>query len=846
MNRILLILLMCFVGVSASAQYANVNFDWKTFDAMGTAYAAEERTEAYYTEQVKKILEKYTEAEVAAATVFSSKFLERKALTNLGVWTSSTENYYYKRIYNLVATKMMPKILTVAQLMMKNPENALYWGSYLLKICEETKALCQQFQAVVTNSRLGFNAVHFIEMRPEVKQLFEFAHHNIINWDNMQRMLTEAPSYFTKENLKADVQTLYRIASQIASETAENVMNRVMSGSNFNDLMQGKLTGIYDAVVSCERIYGNVNSLLAGELKEIIGSSANPAKLFKLSEYKMDDWLTNYVDRSNGQYYTQRWYIYTVHSGSEQVCNYTPPTDNNSILNGPHWYRVGTTDPNYYPSPEISNAALVNSERYAGWSRDKVNELNRQDSRYRYYINYYRSGYILKRNGKQYAMAYAYPITVTKTWNWTEEVDEEIFDSYKMDLATFQKQMQVRVNEMNQNEEGIVYQLGSGSRNYYSMSNAEKLKGTENVIISVTCHGSSKLAEGNTSYKCKQCKGTLTEHTKQCSMWTSLNEDNLDSSELDALEKDYRQKISLNQNRISMLERQNSELVKKLSSATVEESAEIRQQISANQEEINQLKSEITEYQNKIKEIQAAKEQMKEDADDQTDSHYRIPAIMNDCKKAYRLTWDGDGYWSGYTFHRTARAENINGPVRFRAKLSIARKPQYFLGIKIHRAIVQISYELTAEYSNTSVVEMIAVDKNMSEEDKIKMVDQKISEVATEYPECMIDVQYLKSEPIEEDTTTDKYHLLWSSDRLEIARGVDTRLHKIYADLISIEKMMNYKRSIIDVLLTLKPPINDEQGKRQTIIQQARKRWLNNAAKTSHSGKYNGKYEDKR
>ena len=846
MNRILLILLMCFVGVSASAQYANVNFDWKTFDAMGTAYAAEERTEAYYTEQVKKILEKYTEAEVAAATVFSSKYLERKALTNLGVWTSSTENYYYKRIYNLVATKMMPKILNVAQLMMKNPENALYWGSYLLKICEETKALCQQFQAVVTNSRLGFNAVHFIEMRPEVKQLFEFAHHNIINWDNMQRMLTEAPSYFTKENLKADVQTLYRIASQIASETAENVMNRVMSGSNFNDLMQGKLTGIYDAVVSCERIYGNVNSLLAGELKEIIGSSANPAKLFKLSEYKMDDWLTNYVDRSNGQYYTQRWYIYTVHSGSEQVCNYTPPTDNNSILNGPHWYRVGTTDPNYYPSPEISNAALVNSERYAGWSRDKVNELNRQDSRYRYYINYYRSGYILKRNGKQYAMAYAYPITVTKTWNWTEEVDEEIFDSYKMDLATFQKQMQVRVNEMNQNEEGIVYQLGSGSRNYYSMSNAEKLKGTENVIISVTCHGSSKLAEGNTSYKCKQCKGTLTEHTKQCSMWTSLNEDNLDSSELDALEKDYRQKISLNQNRISMLERQNSELVKKLSSATVEESAEIRQQISANQEEINQLKSEITEYQNKIKEIQAAKEQMKEDADDQTDSHYRIPAIMNDCKKAYRLTWDGDGYWSGYTFHRTARAENINGPVRFRAKLSIARKPQYFLGIKIHRAIVQISYELTAEYSNTSVVEMIAVDKNMSEEDKIKMVDQKISEVATEYPECMIDVQYLKSEPIEEDTTTDKYHLLWSSDRLEIARGVDTRLHKIYADLISIEKMMNYKRSIIDVLLTLKPPINDEQGKRQTIIQQARKRWLNNAAKTSHSGKYNGKYEDKR
>ena len=846
MNRILLILIMCLVEVTASAQYANINIDYKTEKAMIEAFALEQQAESYYTEQVKKILEKYTEAEVATATVFSSKYLERKALTNLGVWTSSTENYYYKRIYNLVATKMMPKILNVAQLMMKNPENALYWGSYLLKICEETKALCQQFEAVVTNSRLGFNAVYFLEMRPEVKQLFEFAHHNIINWDNMQRMLTEAPSHFTKENLKADVQTLYRIASQIASETAENVMNRVMSGSNFNDLMQGKLTGIYDAVVSCEQIYGNVNSLLAGELKEIIGQSTNPAKLFKLSEYNMTNWLTDYIDRSNGQYYTQRWYIYRRHSGNETVATYFPPTDNNSILNGPQWYRVGTTDPNYYPTPEISNAALANSEKYAGWSRDKVNELNRQDSRYQYTISYYRSTYILNRNGKQYAKAFAYPITVRKSWDWTEEVDEEVFDSYKMDLATFQKQMQVRVKELSQNEEGILYFIGYDNKNYYSVSNAEKLKGTENVIISVTCHNNSKLTSGTTAYKCSHCKGYLTEHTKQCSMWTTLTEDDSATSELDALEKEYQQKLTLTQNRITMLERQNAELVKQIPNASVEEAAELRQQISANQEEISSLKAELTEYQNKIKEIQAAKDKVNQDSANQTDAHYRIPAIMNDCKTAYRLTWEGDGYWSGYTFIRKAHSSNMSGTMTFKASIKITRKPEYMLGIQIHRAIVQIDYELMAEFSSTNVVEMISLDKNMTDQQKEKLVNDKISAVAKEYPSCQVDTQYMKTEPTEEDTSEDQYHLLWSSDRLEIARGVDTRLHKIYADLISIEKMMNYKRSIIDVLLTLKPPINEEQGKRQTIIQQARKRWLNNAAKTHHSGKYNGKYEDKK
>ena len=45
--------------------------------------------------------------------------------------------------------------------------------------------------------------------------------------------------------------------------------------------------------------------------------------------------------------------------------------------------------------------------------------------------------------------------------------------------------------------------------------------------------------------------------------------------------------------------------------------------------------------------------------------------------------------------------------------------------------------------------------------------------------------------------------LLWSSDRLEIAREVDSRITKIYADLVSLEKMMHYKRNIIDVLMDI-------------------------------------------
>ena len=82
---------------------------------------------------------------------------------------------------------------------------------------------------------------------------------------------------------------------------------------------------------------------------------------------------------------------------------------------------------------------------------------------------------------------------------------------------------------------------------------------------------------------------------------------------------------------------------------------------------------------------------------------------------------------------------------------------------------------------------------------------------------------------MEEQTNSDVKHLLWSSDRLEIAREVDSRITKIYADLVSLEKMMHYKRSIIDVLKSALPEIDDNMGRRQTILEECYERWINGA-----------------
>ena len=44
---------------------------------------------------------------------------------------------------------------------------------------------------------------------------------------------------------------------------------------------------------------------------------------------------------------------------------------------------------------------------------------------------------------------------------------EEIFDSYTMDLETFKAQLNARLSEFNENEDGYVYYIASDAWNYY-------------------------------------------------------------------------------------------------------------------------------------------------------------------------------------------------------------------------------------------------------------------------------------------------------------------------------------------------------------------------------------------
>ena len=839
----IIILFVC-AAVPMTAQYYSVNYDKRTVAEMTAAFSSEAATEAYYAEQVAKIREYYQAAEVAAAGIFTSKFLDRRALTDLGLWTSSTENYYYRRIYNMVSAKIMPKIWTVAGMMLRSPQNALYWGSYLYKVCEETKTLCYQFESIVTNSRLSFRDIAFLEINQELAAILKLSELGDVDWKNLLDNFSDIGSNFTKDNLKADIDNLYAMGVSLASAGAGNAVSSIVGNSNFNGTLMDKTSSVIEIAENTYDLYNDLSTNAGNTLLQFVGGQEGIANLFSLSNYNTTAWITDYAREGMGQYYTQRWYIYSVDQGSEKLCDYYPPTDDDAILYGDHWYRISTTDPDFYPSSSQREAALQNSENHAGWSRSRVQQLNNSNDGYNYNISYYSSAYILsKKKSGQYAKAYAYEIHVTKSWYRQEVKYEDVFDSYSMDMATFRAGLNARLADYNDNEDGIRYYIGSDSKRYYQATNAEKMAGCETATISVTCHDGTKLGEGSTQYKCSQCGGSVNAHTKQCSMATTITSESVNTSEIDAKIAETESRIASIDTEIARLEAENSNLLKLIQTSSVEDAARYRQQYNANKDRISVLKSEKSAAEKELADYNQAKQEAVDGENAATDDYYRIPAIMQDCKNAYNLSWNGAGAWEGNTFVRTASMPNINGTITFKATISIARKPKYFLGIKIHRAIVQISWTLTTEYSDTQVVAVINLDPSKTDQEKADEVNAKLSEIAREYPSCEPTVEYAKSSPVESDDTEDTYHLLWTSDRLDIARQIDSRLTKIYADLVSLEKMMHYKHSIIDILRSI-APLDTDQGRRLTLIERCRKRWLRNAANSAHSDTYNGKYDE--
>lgn len=812
------------------AQYYSTNFDYTTIAAMVSGYGAEAGIEMMYQQNTSKIAESYAYSEVATAGIFASKLLDRNALKSSSGFGNPDENYYYRKIYRLVANKIIPRTISVTEKLIKDPSTAIYWGSHLLRVMADTKSLCQQFSTVVTNSTLDFNDIPFLAFNAALQQVFDLQ--TLGNMRHTLENLANIESNFTTENIEHEFDNLQNLAVGLAGAGSASI-DSIASGSLFDGTFKQNVSKISQMVENNTAMWNNFSNAANATLSSITNANEDDITAILTTNHgDTQGWISGYSSGSDAQYYKQRVYIYHIDSGSEQIFSYTPPTDDDAILYGDHWYRINTTDPNFFPDSNQREAALQNSEAHAGWSRARVNQMNQSNDGYNYSINYWSSAYILSRSKSgQYAKAYAYEIYVTRSWYNNETYYEDTFDSYSMDWNIFMNKMNAKLEEANRNESGKVYRIGYDSKRYYTASNARKLAGATQANFVTKCEGNGKVADGSIQYKCSNCGGSPNEHTKNCSMATSLQSNDFDFQEIKNAIQSKQNELTGIQRQIDALNAENRSLLTQISNATAEEAISLRAKYNENRNKISDLQKQYDTINQELADLKSAKQEAIEFENSQTDNTNRIPNIMHNLQTNFQLEWIDEGHWEGFTFVRQANMRNLKSVVTFRAKVSIARGPKYFLFIKIHRAIVKIEWELDAEYSDSQVIETMQLDPNADAQQQSDKVNQRLQQLQQDYPDCTVSVEYEYASGLQEDNDDDdKVHLLWASDRLDVAREICHRLEQMYVDLVVLDKFLHYKYSILDWLRDLTVNnLHAERGRRLTIAERSRRRWMHNA-----------------
>lgn len=835
-KNILLISILTLVDVtSVRAQYYSVNFDYATIAAMTAGFATEAGTELLHRENTSKIAESYSYSEVATAGIFASKLLDRNALKSTSGFGDPDENYYYRKIYRLVANKIIPRTVKVTEKLVRDPSTAIFWGSHLLKVMADTKSLCNQFSAVCTNSTLKFEDINFLEFAGTLQNVFNLQ--NLTDFVSFFDNIANIGQNFSTENIENEFDNLQNLAVGLAGAGSEGVTD-LFNGSAFSGTFMDNVGKIVQKVDSCSTMWnqlqGNASSVI-GQLTS--GDMEDISALFTTSNGGDNSWISHYMTNSDAQYYKQRVYIYHTDSGSETLCKYEPPTDNDAILYGDHYTRFPTDQQYYYMSDAERNQALQNSYNHAGWSQAMVDEKNRSNDGYSYYMSTWSHGYSCyhTRNGNfngYYAYSIAYSVTVTRSWYNTETYYEDVYDSYSMDWNTFMNVMNAKLQEANQNDQGKVFRIGYGNKQYYTASNERKLKGATQANFVTQCESNGKIIDGSFQYKCSGCGGSPNEHTKRCSMATSLQNNDFDYEEINRAITETEQQMTQKQSQINAYNTRNREILNQLGKLSIssDEYRQLQTEYQTNRNEINALQAEYDALNENLQGYKNAKQEAIDFENSQTDSHSRIPSVMHELQKNFSLEWLEEGHWEGYTYVRKANMKGLKSVVTFRAKVSIARGPKYFLFIKIHRAIVRVEYELTAEYSDSEVVESMQLDPNSDAEQQNRIVNDRLQQLQQLYPDCAVSVEFEYAPGQHEDEDDDdSVHLLWASDRLDIARDICHRLEAIYVDLVVLDKFLSYKYSILDWLkdATLNQ-LNADRGRRLSIAERCQRRWMHN------------------
>ena len=851
MRRFIAIILLILPVTSMSAQsYHAINIDAKTVAAMTAAYAIEEETERKTASDVDSILGHYTKASLSTAGIYLSKLKDRNTMREVGVF-GSDENYYYQRILYLVKDGIMPKLIVVAAKMVKQPDNALYWGPYLFKTTKNVEQLCKQFELVVTNGKLSFKDVTFLVINEKLQKVFDLAQLGNVNWKELLEKVGDFNIKAAKEDIKNDIGKLGGVLATAGKGVVDSNMRDF---SAIGRIFKSKPSEIYQLYQTFRSKYesirnaGNVKAILMG----VIGSNSADAvsRLFQVDNYSITGYVSNYIKELQGQYYKQRWYIYSDDSGSKVLCDYKPKAEANYDDQWNGWLHFVSPRDNEYchvlTSSEMASAK-TESERLAGWNQAKVDKYNKEHPGHHATITYvlqhenrresYKHGWGA-RHYKRHCF-YAYSIKIVDSWSIKHEVHEENFDSESMDEETFKKRMESQLKYWNSLEsdkpilQRITYKLGNDARKYYTIADENKMKGCNSVVFLAKCDDGATLAEGSFNWKENGNQGKHLEDPKSKNFALDKTQVSTNgANELQQKKKSCQDEIKSLENQIRSMDKQMSSLISQMNQAKMAHDnnkvAALRAQYDTVSNNQAALKRQLSQVQSNLAQIDNAIAEYYKDLNEDNGSPYRINSNMRELASLFQLSWQDAGEWVNgdgqYIFVRHAYCAQVKSQVTYTAVLKLQSKPKHFLGIRIHRAILSVDYKLSAAYSAENVIETMNLDMSLSEKERAAKVNERQKQLMEDMPDCSITVRYNYAKNMPNEEGPDAIHLLWASDRLDVARGVEYQLSVIYSQLVLLEKVMNDRQTIKDFLTNqlLNPITRKSRG---TIAEYALGRW---------------------
>lgn len=851
MRRFIAIILLILPVTSMSAQsYHAINIDAKTVAAMTAAYAIEEETERKTASDVDSILGHYTKASLSTAGIYLSKLKDRNAMREVGVF-GSDENYYYQRILYLVKDGIMPKLIVVAAKMVKQPDNALYWGPYLFKTTKNVEQLCKQFELVVTNGKLSFKDVTFLVINEKLQKVFDLAQLGNVNWKELLEKVGDFNIKAAKEDIKNDIGKLGGVLSTAGKGVVDSNMRDF---SAIGRIFKSKPSEIYQLYQTFRSKYesirnaGNVKAILMG----VIGSNSADAvsRLFQVDNYSITGYVSNYIKELQGQHYKQRWYIYSDDSGSKVLCDYKPKAEANYDDKWNGWLHFVSPRDNEYCHVLTSSemvSAKTESERLAGWNQAKVDKYNKEHPGHHATITYvlqhenrresYKHGWGA-RHYKRHCF-YAYSIKIVDSWSIKHEVHEEIFDSESMDEETFRKRMESQLKYWNSLEsdkpilQRVTYKLGNDARKYYTIADENKMKGCNSVVFLAKCDDGATLAEGSFNWKENGNQGKHLEDPKSKNFALDKTQVSTNgANELQQKKKGCQDEIKSLENQIRSMDKQMSSLISQMNQAKMAHDnnkvAALRAQYDTVSNNQTALKRQLSQVQSNLAQIDNAIAEYYKDLNEDNGSPYRINSNMRELGSLFQLSWQDAGEWVNgdgqYIFVRHAYCAQVKSQVTYTAVLKLQSKPKHFLGIRIHRAILSVDYKLSAAYSAENVIETMNLDMSLSEKERAAKVNERQKQLMEDMPDCSITVRYNYAKNMPNEEGSDAIHLLWASDRLDVARDVEYQLSVIYSQLVLLEKVMNDRQTIKDFLTNqlLNPITRKSRG---TIAEYALGRW---------------------